>query len=178
MTLFRVCCVVVALSCALTPKALHAQFRAATGTQENVTGWAPASIGARVGFDNAQSAPMLGAVVRVPVLPSGFVELMPNADITFLSGFTVYQLNVEAVYLTQGRRGGFYGGGGVGFRSGIFSADPNGPRTTEQTFSVVAGLRLGGLGRVRPEVEVRWILQDEQARDPRVVAAGVSLALW
>jgi hypothetical protein len=173
----RLCSLVLVAVCALPAPALQAQFRAGA-QEEQATGWPPPAVGVRVGFDNAQSSPMVGAALRIPVLPSGWVELLPNADITFLSGFKVYQVNFEAVYLTQARRGGFYVGGGVGVRNGIFSADPNGPRRSERTFSAVAGVRLGGLGRVRPDVEVRWIFQDEQARDPRVVAAGVSLALW
>jgi len=173
----RSCILAFAVACWSIPRPAHAQFRAGAGPGE-ATGWAPIAIGAKVGFDNAQSSPMVGAIVRIPILPSGSFEFMPNADVTFLDGFKVYQLNLEAVYLSQGRRGGFYSGGGIGFRNGVFSANPNDPRTTERVFSIVAGARFGGLGRVRPEFEVRWVLQDEQVRDPRIVLVGASVALW
>jgi hypothetical protein len=160
----------------LLPLPLAAQFR--TTGDEAEAGWAPASIGVRVGFDNSQSRPMLGALARIPVIPGGAVELMPNADVTFMPGFKAYQLNLELVYLLQGRRSGFYAGGGVGFRDSVVPSDPNGPSRTEGTFSVLAGLRLGELGRVRPELETRWILDSDQARDPALVVFGASLALW
>lgn len=177
MNVLRACSVALVVGCASLPRALEAQFPVG-GAPDEAVGWAPISIGARLGYDNAQSAPMVGAVVRIPFLPSGSLEFMPNADVTFLDGFKVYQLNLEAVYLSQGRRGGFYSGGGIGFRNGVFAANPNDPRTTERVFSVVVGARFGGLGRVRPELEVRFILQDEQVRDPRTVMAGVSVPLW
>jgi hypothetical protein len=161
------------------PRPGEAQFRAGAGAGAGeATGWAPIAVGAKVGFDNAQSAPMVGALVRIPVIPSGSIEFMPNADVTFLDGFEIYQLNLEAVYLSQGRRGGFYSGGGIGFRNGIFSANPSDPRTTERVYSIVLGARFGGLGRVRPELEIRFILQDEQIRDPRTAMFGASVALW
>ncbi len=168
---------VLALSMALFPHGLQAQF-GPSNAQSAPTGWAPAAVGLRVGFDNAQSEPTVGAFLRVPVLPSGSVELLPNVDVTFLPGFKAYQFNLEAVYLTEGRAGGFYLGGGVGFRNSVFGPDPAAPRRNEQTFSVVVGVRLGGLGRFRPELETRWILLDAQARDPRLVALGVSMPLW
>jgi hypothetical protein len=176
MNVLRACTVALLVSSAF-PHALQAQFPVG-GPAGDATGWAPVGVGARVGYDNAQSAPMVGAVIRIPVVPSGSFEFMPNADITFLDGFEVYQLNLEAVYMSQGRRGGFYSGGGIGFRNGVFAANPNDPRTTERVFSIVVGGRFGGLGWVRPEFEVRFILQDEQVRDPRTVMAGVSVPLW
>ena len=69
-------------------------------------------------------------------------------------------------------------GGGVGFRNSVFSADPAAERRTEMTFSIMIGARLGTLGRFRPQVETRWILQDEWSRDPRHVSLGVGFALW
>lgn len=179
MTSLRAASVALVLVVFLTlvPRSVHGQFRPGAGGG-GAPGWAPAAIGVRVGFDNTQSEPMVGALTRIPVLPNGTVELLSSADITFLPDFKEYQVNFELVYLTAGRRGGLYFGGGMGLRNGLFSPDPNAPRRYERTFSLVAGVRLGGLGRFRPEVETRWILQDEQVRDPRLVAFGVSMALW
>ena len=177
MTSFRPDLFALAFSLALLPHGLEAQFGSGPG-RAAPAGWAPAAVGVRVGFDNAQSEPTVGALVRIPVLPNGSVELVPNVDVTFLPGFKAYQFNFEAVYLTEGRAGGFYLGGGPGFRNSVFGPDPSAPRRNERTFSLVVGVRLGGLDRFRPELETRWILQDEQARDPRLVAVGVSMALW
>lgn len=162
---------------ALVPSVAHGQLRAGAGRAGD-TGWAPAGIGIRAGFDNAQSEPLLGAFLRIPVLPSGRVELLPNADVTFLPGYKEYQVNFDLVYVTAGRRGGVYFGGGAGFRNSVFSPDPNASRRNERTFSLVAGVRFGDLGRFRPEVESRWIFQDELVRDPRIVSVGASVALW
>jgi hypothetical protein len=167
--------IALALSLCLLPGALRAQFRPGG---EQAAGWAPASVGVRIGWDNVQQGEIVGALLRLPVLPSGSVELVPNADITFLRGLKEYQVNFEAVYLTAGRMGGVYVGGGIGFRNSRFSPDPSVGRRNARTLSVVAGVRFGGLGRLRPELEARWIFQDEYTRDPRPVALGVSVALW
>jgi len=165
------------LALALVPRAAQGQFRAGANAADT-TGWAPAALGVHVGFDNAQSEPVVGARLHIPVLPSGAVELLPNVDVTFFPHYEEYQANFELVYVSAGRRGGIYAGGGVGFRNGPFSPDPDAPRRNERTLSLMAGVRLGGLGRIRPEVETRWIFQDELVRDPRLVVIGVSLALW
>ena len=57
-------------------------------------------------------------------------------------------------------------------------SDPEAARRNEMTFSLMIGARLGNLGRFRPQVETRWILQDEWPRDPRHVTLGVGVALW
>ena len=120
---------------------------------------------------------MIGALVRIPVLPSGTVEIVPNADVTFLPGIKEYQLNLDAVYVTGGGRGGLYAGGGIGSRNSRYSPDPAVSRRNDLTFSVVAGARLGG-PRFRPELEIRWILQSEYVRAPRPAMIGLSVALW
>ncbi len=99
---------------------------------------------------------------------------------TFLRGLKEYQLNLDAVYVVGGRTGGFYGGGGIGFRNSRFggTAQTVPPRETVQTFSVVAGGRFGGRGRIRPQLEIRWIFIEETTVDPQQLSFGVSFALW
>jgi hypothetical protein len=169
-------CLVTVVALLVVPASVQAQFRA--GPQGESRGWAPASIGARVGYDNAQRGWMSGGFVGIPVLPSGMVELLSSFDVTFLPGFDEYQTNFEAVYLSGDRRGGLMAGGGVGFRNSVFDPDPSAPRRTVLTFSLVIGARFGTLGRFRPQVETRWILQDEWPRDPRQLEVGVGVALW
>ena len=171
----RVTPIALALSVCLLPGALSAQFREGG---DRPAGWAPVAVGVRIGWDGAQQGQMVGALLRIPVLPSGMVELMPNADVTFLPGLKEYQVNFEAVYLTAARSGGLYAGGGVGFRNSRFSPDPSASRRNDLSYSLVVGVRLGGLGRFRPELEARWILQSEYARAPRPALIGLSVALW
>ena len=170
--------VVLVFALALAPGVAHGQFARPAAGPADATGWPAAALGVHVGFDNAQSEPVVGARLHIPILPSGVVELLPNVDVTFFPEYKEYQTNFELVYMTAGRRGGLSVGGGAGFRNSPFSPDPNAPRRNERTFSLVAGVRFGGLGRFRPEAETRWIFQDELVRDPRLVVIGVSMALW
>ena len=177
MTHVRPASLLATLCLLIVPTALHAQF-VQGGPAGADAGWAPARVGIRAGFDNAQSRPMVGAMARIPVLPSGSIELLPNADVTFLPGLKQYQLNLELVYVLGGRRGGFYGGGGIGLRNSVFGPDPTADRRNERTFSLVVGIRFGAVGRIRPELETRWILLDGPTRDPSLVNFGVTVALW
>lgn len=142
------------------------------------TGWPPAEIGVRVGFDNVQRQEVLGALVRIPILRNGSVELVPNADVTFLRGIKEYQLNAEAVYLWLSDDGGLYAGGGIGLRNTIPPTIPPGGRETITTFSLVVGLKLTGLERVNPMVEFRRVFASDLAVDPQLISIGVTLELW
>ena len=139
-------------------------------------GWAPPSLGARVGYDNKQQNEVLGAQLRLPVLPSGELELMPSMDVTFLLGLKEYQYNIEAVYVLDGRTGGLYAGGGLGFRNSIF-ADGQG-RRTETGYTVVAGFRLVGPYLIVPQLEYRWVFIDEAPVTYQQLTIGVNVALW
>jgi hypothetical protein len=163
------------LALACLPTSVQGQF--GSGEQVDTTGWAPAGVGVRGGYDNELQGWMTGAYLSVPVIRRGSIELLPNADITFLPGFKEYQGNLELVYIGGGRRGGLMAGGGVGLRNSVFGPDPTAERRTVTTFSLMIGARIG-TGRIRGQVETRWILQDEYAGDPRHVAIGVGFALW
>lgn len=143
---------------------------------ETATGWAPPSVGVRFGYDNQQQTQMLGAQLRLPIVPGGEVELMPSMDISFLRGLKEYQYNFEAVYVLDGRAGGLYAGGGVGLRNSIFT-DGLG-RRTELGYSAVVGLRLVNLGFVVPQLEYRWIFISDAPVTFQQLTIGVSIALW
>jgi hypothetical protein len=159
---------------ALSPVRLAAQ--AGVGQQEEPGPWAPPSFGIRYGYDNQQRDDVLGAQVRIPILPHGEVELMPSVDITFLRGLKEYQYNIEAVYVLDGRAGGIYGGGGVGFRNTIF--DESAGRSTEMGFTGVVGIRLVGLGLIVPQIEYRAVFIDKAPVTYQQLSIGVNLALW
>lgn len=141
------------------------------------SGWAPVAVGVRVGYDNTQRQEMVGAQLRIPILPQGTVELIPSADVTFLSGLKEYQYNLEAVYVLDGRSGAFYGGGGVVWRNSIFG-DPADGRETAQGYTILAGLRFVGLGFLIPQIEYRWNFVDELPFTLHQVTLGVDIALW
>lgn len=128
------------------------------------------------GIRQQTAAQRAGAQVRIPILPGGEVELMPNMDITFLRGTKSYQYNVEAVYILDGRAGGFYGGAGLGFRDAIFGLEPG--RQTKMGFTGVIGIRLVGLGLIVPQIEYRWIFINDAPLTYQQLTVGVNLALW
>jgi len=165
--------VAAALAVALVPIAAAGQL-----SRPAEQGWPAVEIGARVGYDNAQRQEVVGALLRIPILRNGTIELLPNADVTFLEGVKEYQLNAEAVYLLTGGDGGFYVGGGVGLRDAISRSDPGGARETLTTFSVVVGLKLSGLGRIHPLLEFRRVFASEFVVDPQMLSLGVTFALW
>jgi hypothetical protein len=158
---------------ALGPTAVAGQG----GPREQPTGWPAVEIGARVGYDNIQRQEVLGALLRIPVLPNGSLELLPSADVTFLRGLKEYQLNGEAAYLLAGREGGIYAGGGIGFRNTIPPAEPERGRQMLTTWSIVVGLKLS-VERVNPMIEFRRIFASELAVDPQLLSIGVTFELW
>ena len=157
----------------LAPASLGAQLR-----PEERSGWPPVEIGVRVGYDNIQRQEVLGALLRIPVLPNRSLELLPNADVTFLRGLKEYQLNAEAVYLLAAEDGGIYAGGGIGFRSTIVPSDPAAGRQTLTTWSIVVGIKLMNLERVNPMLEFRRIFVRELVVDPQLLSLGVTFELW
>ncbi len=173
---------VVALLTLITPLATEGQRRRGP-QQPAATSWPSITIGAKAGYDNNANGEVLGAQLRVPILRSGAVEVMPSADVTFLRGLKEYQYALDALYLVAGRQGGPYIGGGLAFRNTIYGADPNVPRETRLGYSVVAGATFGGAGSFRPQLEIRWVfisdsgLDDFSPVNPQVVTFGVNIPL-
>ena len=163
---------------ALLPALAAAPVGAQLGPNQATTGWPGVEVGARVGFDNSQRQEVAGALLRIPVLRSGRVELLPNADVTFLRGLKEYQVNAEAVYVSGGREGGLYAGGGIGSRSTILPSDPAAGRQRIRTYSLVLGAKLSSLGRVHPLLEFRRVFASRLAVDPQQITLGVTISIW
>ncbi len=139
-------------------------------------GWAPATAGFHAGYDSNAKGSMVGARFAIPALPSGWVELVPNADITFLTGMRAYRAGVDLVVVIGGRRGGVYAGAGWGVRNAIYVAPD---RDTRDAPSVVVGAKTGVL-RGAPfatQIEMRWAFVDGPF-DPRVLSLGINFPLW
>ena len=102
---------------------------------------------------------------------------MPNADVTFVTRLREYQYNLEAVYVTGGRRGGAYFGGGIGWRNSIFGADRVDPRETIRTYNLVVGGRGGVAESFGTQLEIRWLFLNQEVFDPRTITLGVNFYL-
>lgn len=154
--------------------AVPAGLRAQSGP-----GWPPAMVGVRVGYlsRSATNATVLGAQLHIPVLPSGHVELVPNADITFFKGLKEYEYSVDAVFVSGGRRGGLVVGGGPAARNSIFPGSTT--RETRKGWDVVAGLMFnpGEQLPVGIQIEERWTFFRVPV-SPRVLSIGVNIPLW
>ncbi len=159
----------------ITPLATEAQRRGPR--QPAAAAWPSITIGVKAGYDNNANGEVLGAQLRIPLIRTGIVELMPTADVTFLTRLKEYQYAVEALYLLSGRSGGLYVGGGLAFRNTIFGTNPNLPRETRRGYSVVVGTKFGGGGSIGAQVEIRWVFIDQSPIDPQVVTFGVNLPL-
>lgn len=166
----------VAAAALCAPAAASAQLARLPG--DNVGGWPAIEIGIRAGYDNGLREEFVGALLRVPVLASGRVELMPNMDITFLRGLREYQYNLEAVYLTVPGEGGLYAGGGMGFRNTILPADPAAGRQTITTWNLVIGAKFAMGERLNPMVEFRRAFASDLAVDPQQISLGATIELW
>lgn len=160
--------------CLLAPAPVRAQQPGADGASP----WPPISVGARFGYDQSANGEVVGAQVRIPVLRSGVLEVVPNGDITFLSRLREYGLNVDVVYVRGGSRGGFYLGGGFAMRNSIFGIDPGEERSNELGYGAVVGLKTGAGGGIGTQVEFRWSFLPGVDYDPRAVTLGVNIPLW
>lgn len=157
----------------------HAARAQAPGGGTGSSSWPAPVAGLRFGYDQTARGEVVGAQVRVPVLRSGKVELVPNADITFLTGLREYGYNLDAVFVPGGIQGGIYLGGGLALRNSVFGAPGGGSgRGTETGFGAVVGARTGVSGRIGTQVEFRWIFLNGVDYEPRAVTLGVNFSLW
>jgi hypothetical protein len=153
----------------------HAQQR--RGRQPEVARWAPVALGVRFGWDQNAQQEVLGAQIRVPVLRSGMLEIVPSADVTFIPVEKDYQYAVEAAWVSGGARGGLMAQAGVAWRSTTITADE--PDGRETFFGYVVGI--GGksmVGPVQVELGLRWIFLDGTTYRPSLASLGVNLPLW
>lgn len=164
-----------------TPLASEGQL---TGPDEPTTApWPSITIGAKAGYDNNANAELLGAQLRLPLLRNGSLELMPSADVTFVTGLREYQYSLEALYNLGGPRGGAYFGGGLAFRNTIYGRDANRPRETRRGYSGVVGTKFEADARFGVQIEFRWVFVSEAAGDevspidPQVVTFGINIPL-
>lgn len=166
-----------ALGLVFLPSLADAQVRRGRTAQEGPP-WAPVTIGARFGWDQAASGEVLGAQIRIPVVRSGAVEVVPNAEMIFLTGTKEYQYNLEAAYVSGGARGGIFVGGGIGWRDSVFGAlDLDDPRDTYFGWIAAVGAK-GGLGVLQFELALRWAFLNDTDYRPNSATLGLNYPLW
>jgi hypothetical protein len=142
------------------------------------SGWPPVELGARIGFDSdgLTDAFVLGGQARIPIWSTGHVEVVPGGAVAFLSQLKEYQFALDGVFVTGGRRGGLYVGGGPLWLSSIF----DGPdRETQLGWSVVVGIRssrsFGAPFGTQIQVRQSYVAD---LRRRRVLSLGVNFPLW
>lgn len=177
---YRTLTLVCALLAVLAPTHLEGQFRRGRAVQGNIDSWAPIAVGIHGGYDDASRAELIGVHASIPIIRDGRVEVLPSYDLTFLTGAKDHQYGVEAVFVTGGKSGGLYLGGGVGYRNTVIDGTTASPRNTFFGYSIVAGFKSGSGGRFVTRLQLRWIFLQDIAADFRPVpfTLGVGFPLW
>ena len=174
---YRSSILLLALLGLVTPCGLEAQVRRGRAVDPDRLPWTPISIGPRAGYDERARGTVLGAQIHLPLLRNGLVELVPTADIVFVRNGQEYQYNLELVYVTGGRRGGLYGGGG-GYRDTFLGGAATEPRRTIFAYSLVVGVKSGVASRFQTQFEVRWIFLEDTSVRPVPLTIGINFPLW
>lgn len=164
------------LGLVLTSLALLAPDAAAQGgPRPTGTGWPAPTVGVRGGYDYNATGSVVGAQIRVAALPSGYLQLVPNGEITFLTGLREYQAGLDLVGVSGGRRGGIYAGAGIAWRNTLYEGPD---RETRLAPTVVVGILTSSLGGAPfgTQIEMRWSYPEGEFR-PRVLSLGVNFRL-
>jgi len=162
--------------------AVDAQVRRGRQSQEpEGRPWAPIAVGVRGGWDQESNGEVLGAQIRIPVIPNGVVELAPTAEVIFLDrGAKEYQYNLEAALVPGGARGGPFGIAGIGWRDTVLdssSSDDIGTRDTLFGYVLGGGIK-AGVGRLQLELAFRWVFLSDTDFGPNTAALGLNYPLW
>lgn len=157
---------------AALPGALAGQARSAPGAG---TGWTPIAAGIHGGYDYTSTSYLVGAQIRIPLHPSGYLQVVPNGDIVFQPRLKEYLAGATVVGVSGGRRGGIYAGGGLTWRNTL----QEGVRTTKRSPTIVVGVLSPTLFGVpfSTQLEVRWVRVDTPLK-PKLLSFGVNFPLW
>lgn len=141
-------------------------------------GWAPIAVGVQAGYDQKSQAELLGGQIRIPVIRSGAVEIVPNAHVVFLNNNKEYQYNIDVVYVFGDARGAAFAGGGIGWRDTVLGAPLGVPRATLSGYSLVFGAKSGGTGLLSTQIEARWVFLNDSDFQPLAFSLGLNFSLW
>jgi hypothetical protein len=156
----------LAALCALAP-GVAAQAPGGPILQQQGPRWLP-TLGVRGGFDYRNSAPTVGATVRLPIpIAVGGPAITPGADFVFQDGLTERQAMVDFTVNLFG----IDVGGGPAWMNSVFGDDLSDPRETRLGWTARAGIR-SGAGPFGATIEFRWLVVDEI--DPRYIMIGLT----
>lgn len=158
------------------PASLDAQVR--RGRQaETAPRWAPVAIGVKAGWDSRANGELISAQVRIPVVRSGALEVVPSAEMIFLNGAKEYQYNADVSYLPGGLRGGIFAGAGIGWRDSVIGTPLGDPRQTFVGLNLFGGGKTN-LGPIQVEFALRWTFLNDTDYQPNSAAIGLNVPLW
>lgn len=162
---------VLAVALATLPASASGQRRPSSPA----TGWPPVEIGIHGGFDYRSTGSVFGGQMRIPLLRSGFVELVPNGSVNFVRELRESMVGADLVGVLGGRQGGVYVGGGVTWRNALY----DGVKTTKTEPTIVVGLRSSRTfgAPFGVQLEVRWI-QVSAPIKPKFLTFGLNVPLW
>lgn len=168
--------VLLALGAIIGPDAA-AQVRRGR-TQPTAPPWSPISIGVRFGWDQVAVGEVLGAQLRIPVVRSGVVEIMPHAELVWPRRSRDEQVGVEVAFVPGGVRRGVFLAGGVAWRETSLGAQTaGGPRDSFFGYSLALG-GMARLGRLEVEAALRWVFLNDSNYSPNAATVGVSFPFW
>jgi hypothetical protein len=141
---------VVLLLLALTATTADAQRRARRRAIVNSSG---PSYGAHLGYNFDVDDLLLGAQLSWPITPD--IALYPTFDYYFVSGGSLWALNLDMKYRPPTRYRAWYLGGGLNY----LHASAGGASGSDTNLNLLTGLE-GRRGRMWPYVEGKFILGD------------------
>lgn len=157
---------------------IDAQVRRGRQVDEELR-WASPSIGVRGGYDQRANAEALGAQLRIPVVRSGIVEVIPSADVVFLSGAKDYQYTVQAAWIPGGVRRGLFLAGGIGWRDTPLGQAVPVPVGRNTYFGYVLGVGVSsGVGPLEFEFAIRWTFLNDTTYRPNMGSLGINYPFW
>lgn len=132
-------------------------------------------VGVHGGFAYRASGGVVGGHLRIPVLPSGHLELAPTGDVTVQARLRETMVGADLVAISGGRRGGLYVGGGLTWRNSLYDSI----RETRRHPTVVVGARSPAMGSIPfgTQIEVRWVHVDQPVK-PKYLTLGINFPLW
>lgn len=110
-------------------------------------------MGLHLGYNFDGEAALLGAQAAFPLAPR--VDLYPSFDFYFVSGYSLWALNVDARYRPPTRLGLFYFGGGINY----LRQSNNGFGNSNTNLNIVGGIE-SRRRRAAPYLELRLTVGD------------------
>lgn len=161
---------------AVSAAQIDAQVRRGRQVNEEAR-WASPAIGIRGGWDQRANAEVLGLQLRIPVVRSGVLEVIPSTDVAFLSGAKDYQYSAEMAWVPGGVRGGVFFAGGVAWRDTPLGRVVSTGRNTFFGYVLGAGAK-SAVGPVEFEVGVRWTFLNDTTYRPNLASIGINYPFW